>query len=59
MKLPLRHLSVRIPWHDGGWTGKVCSKPRDNASCMFLPRIQTKDVEFEEANAKYDIHGKG
>lgn len=56
MKLPLRHLSVRVPWHDGAWTGKVCSKPRDNASCMFLPRIQTKDVEFEEANANKYFH---
>lgn len=56
MKLPLRHLSVRVPWHDGGWTGKVCSNPRDNASCMFLPRIQTKDVEFEEASANKYLH---
>ena len=56
MKLPLRHLSVRVPWHDGGWTGRVCKNPRDNASCMFLPRIQTKDVEFEEANANEYLH---
>lgn len=50
MKLPLRHISVRVPWHDNGWNGHICSNPRDNASCMFLPRIQSKDVEFEEAN---------
>ncbi len=56
MKLPVRHLSVRVPWHDSGWTGKVCSKPRDNASCMFLPRIQTKNVEFEEENANKYFH---
>ena len=56
MKLPLRHLSVRVPWHDGNWNGKICSNPRNNASCMFLPRIQTKDVEFEEANANKYFH---
>src|SRR5258708_1737860 len=52
MKLPLRHISVRVPWHDRGWNGHICSDPKNNASCMFLPRIQTKDVDFEEASAK-------
>jgi len=50
MKLPIRHLSVRVPWHDNYWNGSICKDPRNNASCMFLPRIQTKDVDFEEAN---------
>lgn len=48
MKLPIRHLSVRVPWHDSLWDGTVCNNPRDNASCMFLPRIKEKNVEFEE-----------
>ncbi|MCH8903127.1 MAG: hypothetical protein IIA45_04350 [Bacteroidetes bacterium] len=57
MKIPLKHLSVRVPWHDNAWNGTVCSNPRDNASCMFLPRIQmNKDVEHEEANAEKGYH---
>jgi ATP-dependent exoDNAse (exonuclease V) alpha subunit len=56
MKLPLRHLSVRVPWHDKGWNGTICDDPRNNASCMFLPRIQSKDVEYEESKHSQELH---
>ena len=53
----LRHLSVRVPWHDNGWNGKVCCKPRENGSCMFLPRIQEKkDPGLEEKWADKWFH---
>jgi hypothetical protein len=49
---PLRHLSVRVPWHDGGWNGTVCNAPRLNGACMRLKRIQdNRDEEAEEAVA--------
>lgn len=38
-RLPLRHLSVRVPWHDAGWDGTVCRHPRENSSCLALNRI--------------------
>ena len=38
-RLPLHHVTIRVPWHDGGWTGSVCSRPLDNTSCLILPRI--------------------
>ena len=38
-RLPLHHVTIRVPWHDGGWTGGVCSHPLDNTSCLILPRI--------------------
>ena len=57
MNIPARHLSVRVPWHDAGWNGKICCKPRDNGSCMFLPRINdSKNVEFEERSAEEWLH---
>lgn len=34
--LPLHHLSIRVPWHDSGWTGKICRGSVDNASCLRL-----------------------
>lgn len=37
--LPLRHLSVRVPWHDAGWNGTICADPANNASCLRLPNI--------------------
>jgi len=38
-KWPLRHISVRVPWHDNGWNGTVCREPELNGSCLRLPRI--------------------
>jgi ATP-dependent exoDNAse (exonuclease V) alpha subunit len=46
-EVPLRHLSIRVPWHDSGWTGVVCKAPHLNGSCAKLKRIagQKKDEE--------------
>ena len=38
-KLPLRHISIRVPWHDALWQGTVCKYPHLNESCLRLPRI--------------------
>ena len=57
MIIPIKHLSVRVPWHDAGWNGKVCCKPRENGSCMFLPRInEKKDPEMEEGISENWLH---
>lgn len=57
MNIPIKHLSVRVPWHDLGWNGKVCCKPRENGSCMYLPRInQSKNVEYEETIKEKWLH---
>ena len=55
--VPARHLSVRVPWHDSGWNGHVCIKPRENGSCMYLPRIHDgKDHEVEDQQAGIPLH---
>ncbi|MGY3214480.1 ATP-dependent DNA helicase [Mucilaginibacter sp. HD30] len=57
MHIPTQHLSVRVAWHDAGWNGKVCCSPRENGSCMFLPRIQAaKDPALEESLASRWMH---
>ena len=38
-KLPYRHLSVRVPWHDTGWEGSICAEPLANGACLRLGRI--------------------
>jgi hypothetical protein len=42
---PLRHVSIRVPWHDTGWDGRVCANPRLNGSCMKLKRIRQNRVD--------------
>ena len=52
MDYPLRHISIRVPWHDTGWDGRVCAAPQLNGSCLKLSRIaQNRDDCAEEAVA--------
>lgn len=51
-QLPVRHLSVRLPWHDTGWAGTVCTAPAKNNWCMVLKRIrEERNDEAEETVA--------
>jgi len=34
-----QHLSVRVPWHDNGWSGFVCNNPDFNRACRVLKNI--------------------
>ena len=51
-RLPLRHVSIRVPWHDAGWDGTVCRNPKGNAACLVLKEIRDSrndDLEQELA----------
>lgn len=49
MNFPLRHVSIRVPWHDTGWDGRVCANPKLNSSCLKLKRIgESRDDAAEE-----------
>nr|BFD92914.1 hypothetical protein KitaXyl93_42740 [Kitasatospora sp. Xyl93] len=44
----VQHLSVRVPWHDTGWTGTVCKDPLANHACVMLGDVAKKrDDRFE------------
>ncbi|MDY6904431.1 MAG: AAA family ATPase [Thermodesulfobacteriota bacterium] len=52
MTYSLKHISIRVPWHDTGWDGCVCANPRLNGSCLKLKRIgQERNDDAEEAVA--------
>lgn len=52
MNYPLRHISIRVPWHDTGWDGRVCAAPRLNGACLKLKRVaEERDDAAEEAVA--------
>lgn len=52
MNYPLRHISIRVPWHDTGWDGRVCTAPRLNGACLKLKRVaEERDDAAEEAVA--------
>ena len=59
-KLPMAHLSIRVPWHDSGWAGNVCARPLDNSACLALRRIgQQRDDAFEVAVAGHRMDELG
>lgn len=56
MDYPLKHISIRVPWHDTGWEGKVCAKPRLNGACLKLKRIaESRDDDAEDSVAGESI----
>lgn len=53
-----QHLSVRVPWKDNGYTGKVCNKPCNNTACLRLKNIaENKNDEDELLLAGQSIKG--
>lgn len=48
MNYPLRHISIRVPWHDLGWTGRVCQEPSRNTACLCLKNIAQGKRDEEE-----------
>ena len=49
-RLPVQHLSIRVPWHDAGWVGVVCNRPAENVACRVLPRIAEGKDDAGEAS---------
>ena len=46
----MKHISIRVPWHDNKWNGTVCSKASCNSYCMNLRRIfETRDNQHEDS----------
>lgn len=40
-----KHVSIRVPWHDSGWSGNVCAKPQNNLDCSRLKNIGEKRLQ--------------
>lgn len=56
-QLPRHHITIRVPWHDSGWGGTVCSKPLNNSSCLVLGRIadsRRDETEVRCAGRRFD-----
>lgn len=48
MTFPLKHISIRVPWHDAGWAGTVCNAPHLNGACAKLTRIANDKCDENE-----------
>jgi hypothetical protein len=43
-----QHLSIRVPWRDQPWDGRVCTSPLDNGACLLLSNIGEKRDDVYE-----------
>jgi hypothetical protein len=47
----MKHLSIRVPWHDHGWDGTICQDPKGNSACLALNLVaEMRDDEAEQKN---------
>jgi len=44
----MRHLTVRVAWHDNRWNGAICRAPSHNSSCVALERIRRDRKDARE-----------
>lgn len=45
----VRHLTIRVAWHDSQWNGTVCNAPAKNSYCVLLDRIrESRNEQAEE-----------
>lgn len=41
------HLTTLIAWHDSGWNGKVCEKPKENKYCESFGYVKGKKYNLK------------
>lgn len=51
-KLSRQHVTIRVPWYDSGWTGRICTAPSANTSCLALSRIAANKRADEDCLRK-------
>lgn len=44
----IQNITIRVPWSDNGWCGKVCNHPCTNTDCLRLKNIYENKNEVEE-----------
>ena len=44
----IQNITIRVPWTDNGWCGKVCNHPCGNTDCLRLKNIYENKNEVEE-----------
>lgn len=50
----ITHLSVRVPWHDMKWDGRVCADPSNNQSCVVLKAIAENRRDAHEQSHRLE-----
>ncbi|QXE87400.1 ATP-dependent RecD-like DNA helicase [Geomonas nitrogeniifigens] len=52
----MKHLSIRLPWHDRGWDGHICDNPRKNTFCKGFNSVNAEKIRCEKNDALEEKH---
>ena len=57
-KVPKKHVTLRVAWHDNKWNGTICKDPENNTYCngfhsLLSERIRKRKDENLENEIKY------
>lgn len=57
----VKHLSVRIPWHDRGWDGCICNDPEKNTFCTSIFSVNANPIrqKRQELGEEWEEENKG
>ena len=51
-KYELKHISIRVPWHDKKWNGSICDHAKNNSACLVLKNCsENRDDQKETTHS--------
>lgn len=48
----MKHVSIRLPWHDRGWDGCVCNNPSKNSYCKGFHSVNAEKIRRDKVDKK-------
>jgi ATP-dependent exoDNAse (exonuclease V) alpha subunit len=51
----MKHVSIRLPWHDRGWDGCVCDNPSKNSYCKGFHSVNADKIRKEKEDKKEEL----
>jgi exodeoxyribonuclease V alpha subunit len=48
----MKHISIRLPWHDRGWDGCVCNNPAKNSYCKGFHSVNAERIRRDKVDSK-------
>lgn len=59
-KIPSKHLTMRVAWHDNKWNGAICNDPENNTYCNGFSSLLSERIRRrKDENLENEIKFKG
>ncbi|MEP0133365.1 MAG: AAA family ATPase [Eudoraea sp.] len=59
-KIPLKHITLRVAWHDNKWNGAICKDPENNTYCNGFHSLLSERIRRrKDESLEQEILNKG